>query len=294
MAARIGTVAIVGVGLIGGSFALALKQANLVDRVVGVGRRQASVDAALKLGVIDHAATDVAAAGSADLVLFAMPVGQMAEAMNALAPHLAAHTLLTDAGSTKQDVVARARQHLGEALPRFVPAHPIAGAEQSGVEAARANLYQDRDVILTPLAETDAASVQRVAELWRACGAKVSEMSPAQHDEIFGAVSHLPHLVAYALVNMLAQRPDGERLLGFAGAGFRDFTRIASSSPEMWRDIALANHAVLQHELTDLQQHFDRLRELLRSGDGAGLERIFGAARAARQDWLKRKGYAQE
>ena len=294
MSEKIGTVAIIGVGLIGGSFALALKNANLVDRVIGVGRRQASVDAALKLGVIDQAVTDVAAAGAADLVLLAMPVGQMAAAMTALAPHLAVRTLITDAGSTKQDVVACARQHFGRALPRFVPAHPIAGAEQSGVEAARANLYRDRDVILTPLAETDPAAARKVAQLWRACGAKVSEMSPQKHDEIFGAVSHLPHLLAYALVNMLAQRPDGERLLGFAGAGFRDFTRIASSSPEMWRDIALANSVVLQRELTDLQQQLDRLRDLLRSGDGSGMERIFSNARAARQDWLKRKGYAQE
>jgi prephenate dehydrogenase len=291
---KIGTVAIVGVGLIGGSFALALKNANLVDRVIGIGRRQSSVDAALKLGVIDEAATDLSAAGAAHLVLLAMPVGQMEPTMRAIAPHVRAGAIITDAGSTKQDVVACARQHLGRALPRFVPAHPIAGAEQSGVEAARVNLYRDRDVILTPLTETDSSAAHTVAQLWRACGAKVSEMSPAQHDEIFGAVSHLPHLVAYALVNMLAKRSDGTRLLSFAGAGFRDFTRIASSSPEMWRDIALANRAVLQNELTDLQQHLDGLRELLRSGDGAGVERIFSDARAARQDWLKRKGYAQE
>lgn len=294
MPEKIGTVAIVGVGLIGGSFALALKKAKLVECVIGIGRRQSSIDAALKLGVVDQGATDMAATRAADMVLLAMPVGQMESTMRALVPCLSAKTIVTDAGSTKADVVACARDHLGAALPRFVPAHPIAGAEQSGVEAARADLYRDRNVILTPLPETDPAAAQIVGELWRSCGARVSNMSPETHDQVFGAVSHLPHLVAYALVNMLARRPNGAELLSFAGAGFRDFTRIASSSPEMWRDIALANRSVLQSELSDLQQQLDRLRELLGSGDGAAVERIFSDARAARQDWLKRKGYAQE
>lgn len=288
------SVAIVGVGLIGGSFALALKQARRVDHVIGIGRRRASIDAALKLRVIDEGATDIAATHGADLILLAMPVGQMEATMRSLAAHMRADAIVTDAGSTKQDVVSCARAQLGAALPRFVPAHPIAGAEQSGVEAARVDLYRDRNVILTPLPETDPAAVQVVDDLWRACGARVRSMAPEQHDQVFGAVSHLPHLVAYALVHMLAQRGNGAQLLSFAGAGFRDFTRIASSSPEMWRDIALANRAVLQCELADLEQHLVRLREMLRASDGAGIERVFSEARAARQDWLKSKGYAQE
>jgi prephenate dehydrogenase len=285
-----GSVAIVGVGLIGGSFALALKQAGRVDRVIGIGRRQESVATALKLGVIDQAATDMSAARGADVVLLAMPVGQMPGTMSALASHLSAEAIVTDAGSTKQDVVACARQHLGATLTRFVPAHPIAGAEQSGAEAARADLYRDRDVILTPLPETDATAAKVVGELWRACGARVSTMAPETHDQVFGAVSHLPHLVAYALVDMLARRPNSAQLFGFAGAGFRDFTRIAGSSPEMWRDIALANRDVLRGELADLRQRLAVISTLLDEGDAAQLERIFSNAREARRDWLVKRG----
>jgi prephenate dehydrogenase len=266
----------------------------LVERIIGIGRREESVAAALKLGVIDEAATDLSAARDADLVLLAMPVGQMASTMRALAPHLSASAITTDAGSTKQDVVACARAHLGAALARFVPAHPIAGAEQSGVEAARVDLYRDRQVILTPLPETNADAARTVEELWRACGARVSSMTPETHDQVFGAVSHLPHLVAYALVDMLARRGNSAQLFDFAGAGFRDFTRIASSSPEMWRDIAIANRAVLKCELIDLQQSLGELAAALDASDAQSIERIFRDARTARQGWLQRKGYAQE
>ncbi len=286
-ATRLGRVVVCGVGLIGGSFALALKAAGAVGEVVGVGRRRASLEEALSLGVIDRIAADWAdAAAGAELILLAMPVGQMAPVMAALAPHLGPETLLTDGGSTKQDVVAAARRHLGQRIAQFVPAHPIAGAEQSGVAAALADLYRGKRVVLTPLPENAPASVARVRDAWQTCGAKVSELAPDEHDRVFAAVSHLPHLLAFALVHEFAGRDNSAQLFGFAAGGFRDFTRIASSHPEMWRDICVANRAALLAEMDAFMAELLKTRVLVARGDAVGLEAMFAAARARRDAWI--------
>jgi len=276
---------IFGVGLIGGSAALALRKAGAVRRIVGVGRNAEALNDALRLGVIDAAATPADAVKGADLILLAIPVGQMSGVMSAIAPHLEAYTVITDAGSTKCDVVAAARAHLGAHLPRFVPAHPIAGAEQSGVTAARAELFTGKNAILTPLPETDPQALEKVRQFWQACGAKVSSMTPELHEQIFAAVSHLPHVLAYALVDEIARRPNTEQLFGFAAGGFRDFSRIAASSPEMWRDICLANRDAILAELDAYQTQLTRLRQMIERGDGAALEAVFNNARDARNQW---------
>jgi len=284
---RIERLVVAGVGLIGGSFALALKQAGAVGRVVGLGRTRRSLDRAVELGVIDEAADDAASAlRDADLVMLAMPVGQTAAVLERIAGHVGAKTIVTDAGSTKRDVIEAARAVLKDAWPRFVPGHPIAGAESSGAEAARADLFRGRKAVLTPLPETDAPAVRLVADAWRACGAEVREMSAAEHDGVFAAVSHLPHLLAFALVHDVAQQPNAATLFDYAASGFRDFTRIASSHPEMWRDICLANREQLAEALTRYQTELDSLRRMLAAGDAASVERVFADARAARNAWL--------
>ncbi len=278
--------AIVGVGLIGGSVALALKRAGAVRHVVGCGRGRANLDKALELGVIDSIAdTPEAAVAGADAVLLALPVGAMADSFARIATYLRPDALVTDAGSTKQDIVAAARAGLGARISQFVPGHPIAGAEHSGVTAARADLYANRQVILTPLYENPAASVERIADLWRATGARVATMNPETHDRVFAAVSHLPHLAAFALVDELAARDNAELYFEYAGSGFRDFTRIAASHPEMWRDIALANREPLQQELTAYIEALEQLRQRLAEADGSALEALFARASTARKAW---------
>lgn len=281
---RLKKLVVAGVGLIGGSFALALKAAGRVERVVGVGRGRANLERALAAGVVDETAASLEAAlPGADLVLLAAPVGQNARLMARLAARLDGRTLVTDAGSTKQDVVAIARKLLGHHLPRFVPAHPIAGAEKSGAGAATAALYRGRTVVLTPLPETDPQARDTVRALWEACGARVVEMAPERHDRILAAVSHLPHLLAFALMDLIAGEPEAETLLRFAGPGFRDVTRIAASSPEMWRDVCLANRAALLELIDAYRARLDEVRGRLAQGDGEGLERLFTRAREARQ-----------
>ncbi len=280
-------IAVIGVGLIGGSFALALRRAGACGEIVGSGRDPGNMRRAVELGVIDAVSPDPAGAvHGADLVLIAAPVAQFPRIFAAIAPALGEEALIADAGSTKQDVVAAARAHLGAALARFVPSHPIAGAEKSGVGAARADLLQDRRVVLTPLPENAAHAVDRVSAAWEACGARVSRMSPAEHDAVLAAVSHLPHLLSYALVHEFATRADSARLFGLAAGGFRDFTRIASSHPEMWRDICVANRESLLAELDRYTAKLAALRPLVERGDGAALERVFAEARAARERWL--------
>jgi len=279
---------IIGVGLIGGSFALALREAGLVREIVGVGRSLENLSAALGTYVIDSSSQDAAqAVPDADLVLLAVPVGQMGATMAAIAPYLNAHTIISDVGSTKQDVVALAQQHLAGQLSHFVPGHPIAGAEASGVKAARGDLFRERNVVLTPLAETDPAAQALLTNLWQGCGAKVTQMTPQQHDAVFAAVSHLPHVLAFALVDYIANQANAEQLFGFAASGFRDFTRIAGSSPEMWRDICLANRDALLQQIGGYEQELARIKALIAAGDGAGLAALFGYARDARQNYLK-------
>ncbi len=275
-----------GVGLIGGSVALALRQARLVNRIVGVGRRPEPLATARQLGVIDEIATDWAdALDGADMVLLAMPVGQMDAVAAAMAPHLSAGTIVTDAGSTKRDVIEAIYRHLGAHLATVVPAHPIAGAEKSGPAAARAELYRGRKVVVTPLPENAPEAVARVRELWAACGAVLHEMSPQEHDRVFAAVSHLPHLLAFGLVHDLAGRANAEQLFSYAASGFRDFTRVAGSHPEMWRDICVANRHSLLAELDAYLSELAYLRALLVAGDGPALERVFEQSSRARNEW---------
>jgi prephenate dehydrogenase len=277
---------ICGVGLIGGSFALALREAGAVGRIVGVGRSRASLERALELGVIDEIATgwEDALAG-ADFVLLAVPVGQIEAVMVAMAPHLQAQTIVSDAGSTKGDMVAATYGYLDAHLARVVPAHPIAGAEKSGVEAASKDLYRQRRTVVTPLPENDPAAVAQVKKLWEACGAKVTEMASHEHDRVFAAVSHLPHLLAFGLVHELAGRANAELLFANAASGFRDFTRIAGSHPEMWRDICQSNRQAILGELDQYLSELAYVRALLLANDGHRLETLFEDARRARTAW---------
>ncbi|HYL89455.1 MAG TPA: prephenate dehydrogenase/arogenate dehydrogenase family protein [Burkholderiales bacterium] len=277
--------AVIGVGLIGGSFALALKQAGKVTHVVGVGRNHANLYAARERGIIDSIAPDAAvAAGEADLVLVAAPVGQFPAIFSALKDCKA---LITDAGSTKRDVVTAARAALGRKIAQFVPGHPVAGAEKSGAAAASADLFKGRRVILTPLKENPAAAVAKVRSLWEACGAHVTRLEPEDHDALLAAVSHLPHLLAYALVHDIAGRGNAEQLFSYAAGGFRDFTRIASSHPEMWRDICVANRDAILAELARYTAQLGLVEKLLQAGDANALEKLFRQAREARERWLK-------
>jgi prephenate dehydrogenase len=281
-------VAVIGVGLIGGSFALALKRALACRQVVGAGRSAANLKLALERGAIDATAADPAAAArGADFVLIAAPVAQFESILRAIAPGLEAKTIVSDAGSTKRDVVAAARKALGAKLAQFVPAHPIAGAEQSGVAAANAELFRNRQVVLTPLAENPAAAVEKVSAAWGACGARITRMQPDEHDAVLAAVSHLPHVLAYALVHDIAGRENSQQLFSYAAGGFRDFTRIASSHPEMWRDICVANRDRLVDEVQAFEKKLVQLKKLIEKGDGAALEKVFAEAREARNRWIR-------
>jgi prephenate dehydrogenase len=278
---------IFGVGLIGGSFALALKQKRAVGRVVGVGRSRANLLTARRLGIIDEIGKDAASAVTdADLVLVAVPLAQTGAVLSHIAPHLDPRAIVTDAGSTKHEVIAWARRHLGSAFPRFVPAHPIAGTEKSGAAAAHAKLFENHQLIITPQPETDAAAVKRVAALWRLVGMRVAMFDAAEHDRIYAAISHLPHVISYALVNYIAERPDGKKLFRHTGGGFRDASRLGGSSPEMWRDICCANRDALLQALDGYLAELEVLRGMIEGGDGDALLERFAHSRAARAKWL--------
>jgi prephenate dehydrogenase len=292
---------IIGVGLIGGSFALALRQAGAVQHVVGIGRSPENVQRALKLGAIDEIGVDFKSAlKNAEIVFLSVPVGQTGAIMREISPHLESGTIVTDAGSTKQNVIIAAKNHLAGRLAMFVPGHPIAGAEQSGAGAARVGLFRGKNVILTPLEETSESATASVMELWQACGARVSLMNAERHDEILATISHLPHVLAFALMHgfydpNLDSRNEpgpGEELgpgdaLRCAGSGFRDFTRIAESSPEMWRDICLANRHALCDEIDAYQRELAEIRAMLTRGDGDSLKQVFSDARQVRRNWLE-------
>jgi prephenate dehydrogenase len=276
--------ALIGVGLIGGSFAAALRAAGAVSQAAGFDANADAVRAALSRGIIDRAATSAAdAASDADLVVVATPVGAMRAAFSEIAGALITSAVVTDVGSTKCSVIDDARAALGAAFARFVPAHPIAGGERPGVEHATADLFRNRLVITTPIPATDASATALVEELWRKVGARLERLGPEQHDKVFAAVSHLPHLLAFALVEMIARGPDAQTRFSHAGAGFRDFTRIAASSPDMWRDICLANRGPLADELRAYRAQLDLLQAALEAGDGAMLHAVFTAAAAAKR-----------
>ncbi|HEY0844187.1 MAG TPA: prephenate dehydrogenase/arogenate dehydrogenase family protein [Noviherbaspirillum sp.] len=281
-------ITIFGVGLIGGSFALALKRAGAVDHVVGVGRSEASLARARELGIIDVTSTSIAeAVAGADLILVAAPVAQTEAILASIEPHLETGTVVTDAGSTKSDVVAAARKALGGKIAQFVPGHPIAGREQNGPDAAIVDLYVEKKTVLTPLVENTEVDVDKVARAWEQCGAIIHRLTPQEHDRVFAAVSHLPHLLAYALVDDIARRPHADLLFQYAASGFRDFTRIAGSSPEMWRDISLANHEALLGELDAYMAQLQELRGLLAQRNGKAIEAVYANAQRARQSWIR-------
>ena len=294
-------IVIFGVGLIGGSVALALKKTVAAPKIVGVGRNLENLKLALDLGVIDEAESNVAkAVTDADLVLIATPVAQTPKILEAIIPHLGQNAVVTDAGSTKSDIeqyvikASRQAKNPQHFLSQFVGAHPIAGAEKSGVTAAKDDLFIGKNVVLTPNENTSAEAINRVRDLWQITGANVSEMTAKAHDQIFAAVSHLPHLLAFALVNNLANRPNAKQLFDFAASGFRDFTRIAGSSPEMWRDISLANKTALMNELEAYQSEISALQNLLKSEDSHGLQAMFEHASQARLAWQKERENSPE
>jgi len=277
---------LVGCGLMGASFALALQQQGLVERVVGFSPSAGTRDKALQRGVIQQAVTSAGeAVQGADLVLLAVPVSHTAACLRDIAPHLQAHALLMDVGSTKTDVVAAAQAALGDKLPCFLPAHPIAGKAQAGVDHAEATLYQDRALILTPLPHNTPAQIAQATQLWQALGSRVHQMTPEAHDATFAAVSHVPHLLAFAQVNGLLQQPEGEAFLKLAGPGFRDFSRIAASDPAVWRDILLANAQQVLTQTTHFRLALEQLEAAITQGDAAQLQALVARASQARQAW---------
>ncbi len=277
---------IIGVGLIGGSLARALKAAGECAEVVGCGRNAENLQKAVELGVIDSYYSDMrSAAEGADVVVVATPLGAMAEAFAQIAPVLREDALITDVGSTKASVVADARAHLGAHFPRFVPGHPIAGSEQNGVTASFAELFQNRRVILTPLPQTDANAHQRIKRMWEITGAEVVDMNVAHHDEVLAATSHLPHVLAYTLVDSLARMEDRREIFRFAAGGFRDFTRIASSHPRMWHDICLANQTALVHMLEIFAHDLQKVTDMIRCADSKALEELFTRAKQKRDEF---------
>lgn len=277
--------AVVGVGLIGGSFGAALRAAGQVGRIVGVGRSASTLDQARDLGLIDEALELEEAAEAADVIMLSTPVGAMPALLARVAPRLRPHAVMTDGGSTKLDVIAAARAGLGERIGCFVPGHPMAGSERSGPAAADAGLFHGRTVVLTPLAENREDDVELIRQAWLACGANLIELTAAQHDSVLASVSHLPHFLAFAYMAQVAASTDADLRLRIAGPGFRDFSRIAGSSAEMWRDIFLANREAMLQELDAVQAVLADMSDALRSGDSARLESVLEAAARVRRRW---------
>jgi len=279
--------AVIGVGLIGGSLARALRAAGAVGEIVGCGRGRANLEEAVALGVIDRYTHDIGeAVADADMVFLAVPLGAMRDAFAALRQTLPAGALVSDGGSAKGSVVADCRAAAPELLSRFVPGHPIAGTERNGVTASFAELYQGRRVILTPLPENDAAAVARVRAMWEACGAEVGEMPVKHHDEVLAATSHLPHMLAFGLVDMLSRLKENDEIFRYAAGGFRDFTRIASSNPVMWRDICIANREALGPMLAGFAEEMNELAARIEAADADALLGIFERAKAARDRYV--------
>ncbi|MDH3317974.1 MAG: prephenate dehydrogenase/arogenate dehydrogenase family protein [Gammaproteobacteria bacterium] len=279
---------IIGVGLIGGSLARDLKREKLVGEVVGSSRNASNLKRAVELGVVDRYDTDIAAAViGADMVVVAVPLGATAEVFSALESNLDSGAVVTDVGSAKGSVLKAAADAFG-AVPDFlVPAHPIAGTEHSGVEASMEGLFRDRMVIITPAAQTRADALEKVKSMWQATGAKITEMSPLHHDEVLAATSHLPHMLAYTLVDVLGRMEERVEIFRYAAGGFRDFTRIASSDPQMWHDICLANRDALVHALEHFSDDLGEAIDAIRRGDSAAIKSLFTRAKALRDRYTK-------
>ncbi len=285
--------ALIGCGLMGGSFALALRQAGLVQHIAGFSASEKTRQRALELKVIDQACPSVAGAvHGADLVLLAVPVGAMHSSFAALQGSLLPNALLMDVGSTKCDVIAAARAALGDRLNCFVPAHPIAGKEVAGIEHAEGTLYQDRRTILTPLPQNSIRQIKMASEIWTAIGSHVNHMTPEAHDATFAAVSHLPHLLAFAAVNALTAQPQGAAFLEMAGPGFRDFSRIAASDALVWRDILSANHAEVLSQIALFRTALDQFENALKQGDIPALQLLIQQASDVRSAWTLQAGNA--
>jgi len=279
---------VIGVGLIGGSLARALRDAGHVREIVGASRNAAHLQRAVELGVIDRFDTDLASAvQGADMVFVSVPLGAMGAVFQAIKDTLADGAVVTDGGSAKASVVTDIGEAIGEVPSWFVPGHPIAGTEQSGVDASFSELYRDRRVILTPLAETDPTAVERVRSMWEAVGATVTEMDVTHHDEVLAATSHLPHVLAYTLVESLARMSEQREIFEYAAGGFRDFTRIASSDPVMWRDICLANRDAVLNMLERFNHDLASLSTALQAGDGNHILQIFSDAKSARDGFAE-------
>ena len=277
---------LIGCGLMGSSFALALKRAGLVKRVVGYSKSPSTTERARQMGVIDvEAPSALLAVSGADIVLLAIPVSATESMFKAIRHLVGPHTLIMDVGSTKRDVVDAARRVLREHVGAFVPCHPITGKEVSGVEHADENLYAGKQVIITPIERTFTVQLKKAIEVWTALGCHVMQMSPQAHDAAYAAVSHLPHLIAFAMINGIKSQDNGKDYLALAGPGFRDFTRIAASDPQMWRDILLANRDELLAQSKIFQQSLQSLEQLISSGSGDALQYLIGQASETRAHW---------
>ena len=288
----IGKLLLIGAGLIGGSLTLALKKANAVKHITGVGRRESVMREALQLGLIDDFVAPntpeyAQAVARADIIVLAMPVGQTQNVLRDLLPHLAPHTIITDAGSTKQSVYEDARTVLGEKINQFVLAHPIAGREVNGPSAALADLYVGKKIMVCPTEHNSAAQIRTVVGMWQATGGQVYELDLNAHDAIFAAVSHVPHVLAYALMNHVADDALCDDKFAMAGAGFRDFTRIAAASPEMWRDVCLNNRDAILHDLDLYLAHTQQLRDKIAASDADSILNEFTRASEKRLAWGK-------
>ena len=285
--------ALIGCGLMGGSFALALRDAGLVETIVGFSASEKTRQRAVERHVIDHACANVAeAVKGADLVLLAVPVGAMHDSFAAMREVLQPNALLMDVGSTKCDVIAAAQAALGDRLSCFVPAHPIAGKEVAGIDHAESSLYQDRRTILTPLPKTGIHRLQAAHDVWTAIGSHVSTMTPEAHDATFAAVSHLPHMLAFAAVNALTSQPQGAAFLDMAGPGFRDFSRIAASDASVWRDILNANHAEVLEQVRHFRAALEQFEDALKLGDTQALQQLIQQASDVRSTWTLQAGHA--
>lgn len=277
---------VIGCGLMGGSFALALKRGGLVKRVVGYNKSMESTEHARELGVIDQAASSAQqAAAGADIVLLAVPVAATEATLKSIQHLVTPEMLIMDVGSTKRDVIDAGRRALREQVGSFVPAHPVAGREVSGAENADADLYHGKQVILTPIERTLPAQLQKAFDVWTALGCRVVKMSPESHDAAFAAVSHLPHLLSFAMMNAVSGQPHGKEYLALAGPGFRDFSRIAASDAKMWRDIMLSNHEELLAQLKIFQHSLQALELMISSGNGEALEGLLDRASLSRARW---------